>query len=76
MYPIAGRRLDVLKGASVEEGALFGAVVSESVPLRTALGIESQDIVIDRARSLILDSVLESRPTEARGRHTIERPIC
>lgn len=76
MNSIPGRRPDVLKRTSIEEGALFGAVVSESIPLGAALSIESQDIVIDRPRRLVFDGVLKGRSSETGGGHAVERPIC
>lgn len=76
MDPIPGRFLDVLQRASIEEGALLEAVMSESIPLRAALSIESQDIIVHRSRRLVLHGVFKCRPSETRGGHTIERPIC
>lgn len=49
--------------------------MAQAIPLGAALSIESEDVVIDRPRALVLDRVLQGRSPETRGLHTVERPV-
>ena len=51
------------------------SVVSESIPLRTALRVEGDGIVIYTSRSFIDDVVAKSDAVETWRRHFVEGPV-
>ena len=68
---IARRSLNIVLRTSIEKPPIFRPIMPETVPLRTALSVEGQNIVINGPRCLALDSMLKSRSPEAGDGHTV-----
>lgn len=50
-------------------------IMPESVPLRATLGIEAQDVIVDGPGRLVMHSVRERFPAEARESRAGQRPV-
>jgi hypothetical protein len=74
--PIRCRLLEVFgRLAVIVHLVLAVAKVPEAVPLRAALRVECERIVVDGPRTLLPEFVLERLAAETRLVHAVQRPV-
>lgn len=66
----------ILRPTIVIQFFFLEAIMAEAIPLRARLRIKCENVVVDGARRLVVNVMVERLSAESRRRHAVQRPVC